>query len=213
MKIISITGNMGVGKDTMADYMVVRYGFVKVSIADPFKRIAKEIYEFSDEQLWGPSSERNKEDKRYPRKDGTYLTPRIVTQLLGNELSRLAYPETWIAYLQRVIEKIQAGYFYSEQQGAYQIKNKTSDYKGIVISSCRFQNETEAIKKMSGIAVRLKRSAISTEVFLQAGVGNHASESEQLSLADDFFDYVLQVPEGIAAFYALIDAFMDDVSA
>ena len=46
--IISLTGNMGVGKDTMADYLASRYGFVKISMADPFKRMAKEIFNFSD---------------------------------------------------------------------------------------------------------------------------------------------------------------------
>lgn len=206
--IISITGNMGVGKDTMADYVVAKYGFVKVSMADPFKRIAKEVYEFSDEQLWGPSEARNKDDIRYPRPDGTYLTPRIVTQLLGSELSRLAYPETWIVYMKRVIKKIEAGYFYSEQQGAYEIPGKKSEYKGIVINSCRFKNEIQGIKDMGGIAVRLKRSAIDHAVFLQAGVGNHVSESEQLSIPDDFFNYVLEVPEGKEAFYVEIDTLM-----
>lgn len=211
--IISITGNMGVGKDTMADYIVSKYGFVKVSMADPFKRIAKEIYEFSDDQLWGPSEARNRDDMRYPRPDGTYLTPRIVTQLLGSELSRLAYPETWIVYMKRVIQKIEAGHFYSETQGAYEIPGKKSEYSGIVINSCRFRNEIQGIKEMGGIAVRLKRATIDQAVFLQAGVGNHISEREQLSLPDDFFNYVLQVPEGIDAFHTVIDEFMQKAVA
>ena len=211
--IISITGNMGVGKDTMADYVVSKYGFVKVSMADPFKRIAKEVYEFTDEQLWGPSQARNKDDTRYPRPDGTYITARIVTQLLGSELSRLAYPETWIVYMKRVIKKIEAGYFYSEKQGAYEIPGKKSEYKGIVVNSCRFRNEIEGLKETGAVAVRLKRAAIDNAVFLKAGVGNHVSESEQLALPDNFFDYVLEVPEGIEAYYEKIDAFMETVQA
>lgn len=209
--IISLTGNMGVGKDTMADYMVEKYGFVKISMADPFKRIAKEIYEFSDEQLWGPSSARNQEDKRYPRSDGTYLTARIVTQLLGNELSRLAYPETWIVYLKRVLAKVQDGYFYSEKQGPYQIEGKKSSYTGIIVSSCRFRNEIEAVKEMGGIGVRLTRPALSTEGFLTTGLQNHITETEQLAIPDDFFDYVLEVPEGLDAFYKTIDSFMEKI--
>ncbi len=207
--IISITGNMGVGKDTMADYMVEKYGFIKISMADPFKRIAKEIYEFSDDQLWGPSESRNRPDERYPRANGTYLTPRIVTQLLGNELSRLAYPETWIVYMKRVVANIQAGYFYSVQQGAYEVSGKTSNYKGIVINSCRFKNEIEWIKNMGGIAIRLTRPALSIEGFLTTGLQNHITETEQLSIPDDFFDYVLEVPEGIDAFYMVINEFME----
>lgn len=209
--IISVTGNMGVGKDTMADYMVEKYGFVKVSMADPFKRIAKEVYEFTDDQLWGPSQARNRPDERYLREDGTYLTARIVTQLLGTELSRLAYPETWIVYMKRVIKKIEAGYFYSEKQGAHEIPGKKSEYTGIIISSCRFQNELGAIKAMGGVAVRLTRPAISVDEFLKAGVGNHVSESEQLAIPDSLFDYVLEVPEGKDAFYAKIDEFINTV--
>lgn len=211
-KIISLTGNMGVGKDTMADYMVAKYGFVKISMADPFKRIAKEIYEFSDEQLWGPSEARNKDDVRYPRADGTFLSARIVTQLLGNELSRLAYPETWIVYMKRVIDKIQQGYFYSEKRGAFQEEGKKSEYTGIIVSSCRFQNEIAAVKEMGGTSVRLVRPALLVETFLDAGVGNHLSEKEQLSLPDDFFDYVIEVPEGLEIFYKKIDEFMSTLS-
>lgn len=210
-KIISLTGNMGVGKDTMADYMVEKYGFVKVSMADPFKRIAKEVYEFSDEQLWGPSSERNKDDIRYPRADGTFLTARIVTQLLGNELSRLAYPETWIVYLKRIFEKIQAGQFYSEKQGAFEIPGKKSEYTGIIVSSCRFQNEIEAVKEMGGISVRLVRPALSVKTFLDAGVGHHISEKEQLAIPDEFFDHVIEVSEGKRAFYEKIDEVMAEL--
>jgi hypothetical protein len=205
--IISLTGNTGVGKDTMADYMVAHYGFVKISMADPFKRIAKDIYDFSDEQLWGPSEARNRADTRYRRPDGSYLTARIVTQLLGNELSRLAYPETWIVYMQRTVKQIQSGYFYDEKKGAYKVPGKNSRYTGIIVSSCRFRNEIEAIKEMGGVAVRLKRPALTAGDFLATGIQNHASESEQLTLPDEFFSYVLEVPEGIDAFYQAINTF------
>jgi hypothetical protein len=38
-----------------------------VALADPLKRIARDVYAFTDTQLWGPSAERNKPDERYPR--------------------------------------------------------------------------------------------------------------------------------------------------
>jgi len=211
--IISLTGNMGVGKDTMADYLVSQYGFVKISMADPFKRIAKDVYEFSDEQLWGPSSARNQPDTRYPRPDGTFLTARIVTQLLGNDLSRLAYPETWILYMKRVVEKIQAGSFYEEKKGTYDIPGKKPSYTGIIVSSCRFRNEIEAVQGMGGMAVRLTRPALPVAGFLSTGLKNHITETEQLSLPDDFFDYVVQVPEGLDAFRASIDEFVATVQS
>lgn len=67
MKLVGISGEAGSGKDTAADHLVKKYGFVKISLADPLKRICQEIYGFTDEQLWGPSSARNKPDTRYIR--------------------------------------------------------------------------------------------------------------------------------------------------
>jgi len=64
--ILGLSGLAGSGKDTVADILVSKHGFVKVALADPLKRICKEVYDFSDEQLWGPSEMRNAPDKRYP---------------------------------------------------------------------------------------------------------------------------------------------------
>jgi hypothetical protein len=63
--IIELGGNAGVGKDTAADYLSSRYGFVKVAWADELKRFAKLVFDFSDDQLWGPSQNRNKLDARF----------------------------------------------------------------------------------------------------------------------------------------------------
>ncbi len=65
--IIGISGQAGVGKDTTADVAVEKHSFAKVSLADPLKRIARDVFDFTDLQLWGPSEERNKPDLRYPR--------------------------------------------------------------------------------------------------------------------------------------------------
>jgi len=65
--IIGLCGVANAGKSTVASILVKNHGFVEVALADPLKRICKEVFDFSDEQLWGPSSERNKPDERYPR--------------------------------------------------------------------------------------------------------------------------------------------------
>jgi hypothetical protein len=66
--IIGLCGQAGSGKDAVADAMVRNHGFVKVALADPLKRICREVYDFTDDQLWGPSAARNAPDKRYLRK-------------------------------------------------------------------------------------------------------------------------------------------------
>lgn len=65
--IIGVSGLAGAGKDTSADHLVAKHRFVKVSLADPLKRIARDVYAFSEAQLWGPSHMRNAPDTRYVR--------------------------------------------------------------------------------------------------------------------------------------------------
>lgn len=64
--IIGVCGLAGAGKDTIADYLSGSFKFQKVAFADPLKRICRDVYDFTDEQLWGPSEKRNEPDKRYP---------------------------------------------------------------------------------------------------------------------------------------------------
>jgi hypothetical protein len=63
--IIGLSGQARVGKDTFADYLVKHYRFVKVGLADPMKRFCKDVFDFSDEQLYG--DQRDAPDSRYPR--------------------------------------------------------------------------------------------------------------------------------------------------
>lgn len=72
--LIGFCGPAGSGKDTASDFLVREDGFVKVALADPLKRICRDVFAFSDEQLYGPSVRRNGPDKRYPR-SGHYTYP------------------------------------------------------------------------------------------------------------------------------------------
>jgi len=63
--IVGICGEAGSGKDATADFLVKSHGFSKIALADPLKRICQNVYGFSDDQLWGPSWQRNKPDRRW----------------------------------------------------------------------------------------------------------------------------------------------------
>lgn len=132
--IIGLCGIAGSGKDTVADFLVKNHGFVKVALADPLKRICKEVFGFTDEQLWGPSEMRNAPDPRYRRvsqedekrctckkkfrdaedfrdhlpciEGPTFLTPRFALQQLGTEWGRNCYPNVWIDYALRVAKRL-----------------------------------------------------------------------------------------------------------
>lgn len=63
----AISGFSGVGKDEVAGFMVKNHGAIHTGCADPAKRHMADIYDFSYEQLWGPSQNRNRGDIRYPK--------------------------------------------------------------------------------------------------------------------------------------------------
>jgi len=82
MTILGISGFAGSGKDQLAKYLAP-FGATNVALADPLKRIVRDVYDFTDEQLWGPSAERNKPDPRYPRDHNWKVTPSEDESILG----------------------------------------------------------------------------------------------------------------------------------
>lgn len=64
--IILLSGEAGSGKDTVAAIIKEELpSTILIAQADPMKRFASQVFEFTDQQLWGPSSERNKADQRF----------------------------------------------------------------------------------------------------------------------------------------------------
>lgn len=57
--IILLVGGSGSGKDTIGNIIADNYNAICIGQADPMKRFAKQVFEFSDKQLWGSSEERN----------------------------------------------------------------------------------------------------------------------------------------------------------
>jgi hypothetical protein len=66
--IILLVGQAGSGKDTAAQMIVKNYNAVSVAQADPMKRFLQHFFQFSEEQLWGPSEARNALDARFALK-------------------------------------------------------------------------------------------------------------------------------------------------
>jgi hypothetical protein len=217
--IIGISGQAGSGKDTVADRLCKDHGFVKVAFSDPMKRICREVYDFTDEQLWGPSENRNAEDKRYPRCTADhahsdacieYLTPRLALQTLGTEWGRFCYPNTWVDHAIRVHEKLQSGgYAYDQKRGLYSVSTleKVQDRMmwpktNVVISDVRFKNEVDGIRKAGGQIWRIHRPSADGSV----GIKGHASEEEQKSIPVDAFNVHVFNNAGLEELYELVDA-------
>lgn len=96
--VIGLGHRAGVGKDTLADYMVKRYGFTKYAFADPLKRAAREIFGFTKEQV-EEQSQKKEVDPFWG------FTPRYALQKLGTEAVRNVFgPDTWVKAAARAIE-------------------------------------------------------------------------------------------------------------
>lgn len=65
--IIVLCGVRGSGKDTIGDILRDRHGFTKEAFANPLKEMVKHAFPaFTDEDLYGPSKNREREYKQYP---------------------------------------------------------------------------------------------------------------------------------------------------
>jgi len=203
--ILGICGHSCSGKDTFADRLVLKHGYVRLSLADPIKRTAQAWWGFSDQQLWGPSEERNRPDPRYPRPDGTFLSPRFALQTLGTEGGRTCYPNTWVDLAIRTANAILTGAVYHPHVGLGPSSGRRP--AGVVIPDVRFANELAAIQQAGGRVLRLRRVGADGHV----GIPGHASEAEQDGLADDRFDRVVNVPEGLDTYFDHIEKVMEDL--
>jgi hypothetical protein len=185
-------GSKGAGKDTFADLLLEEGNGVKVSLADPLKRICIQVYDFSEEQLWGPSELRDVPDERYPRPDGSFLTPRFALEQLGTEWGRNCYPETWTALMLRTARELmesKACLTYDRVRG---VIPGVCSYPGIgcrpdfvVVPDVRFHNEMVAIQMAGGAVIRVRRGP-------QVEATGHVSNVELSSLPDDAFWMVIE---------------------
>ncbi len=191
--ILGIAGNTKSGKDTLARFLAEEYRCTITHFADTFKNILKDVFDFSDDQLWGNS--KNIPDQRYPFSgicpldhakctfsngekfwhcpvcNNTYqqfLTPRFTMLTLGTEWGRAMYANVWIDMTLRHIQK------------AFQTENKDR----WIIADMRFQKEVDAIRKLGGTTVLIKRGVPSEHLW-------HATEAELLTIPDAMFDSVI----------------------
>lgn len=194
MNIIGISGPAGSGKDTFADMLLENDGFVRLSLADPIKRFAMDVWEFSETQLWGPSEHRSIPDTRYEICKSPnyieYLTPRKVLQHLGTEGCRSVDEDVWIRYALRIANFLleNPSFTYSYSRGVYpsKIKNYPAT-KVVILPDIRFCNEINRIKKAGGTLIRIIRPGSG----LTGEYAQHQSESEMSSISSEEFDFII----------------------
>lgn len=207
MTIIAISGLIGSGKDTAAEYLVRERGFVRTSFAAALKDSIANIFHWDRTLLEGLTAEarewREQVDPWWSsRLNMPNLTPRWVLQYWGTEVARNNFhQDIWIASLE---------------------KRLTGSQDNIVISDARFLNEFAMLKQLSAYTVWVKRSPFPDWYYLAAKanqgcqvsqtqlqkLGIHSSETSWVGYQ---FDREIQNDFTVAYLYQCIDNLLEDL--
>lgn len=166
--IIGITGFIGSGKDTAANFLVAQHGFKRDSFAGALKDAVASVFGWDRELLEGLTSEarawREQVDPWWSKRlKMPHLTPRWVLQYWGTDVCRYGFhDDIWIAALEN------------------RLRHRTGN---TVISDVRFPNEITAIRKAGGIVVWVQRGEL-PEWYDCALRENTTHEDEQWLLED-----------------------------
>ena len=149
MHIIAFTGKAGSGKDTAANILIEKYGFIKISFAASLKDAVAAIFSWPRDMLEGSTAEsrawREQKDEWWSNRLSMNITPRHILQTWGTELCRDGFHEDiWIASLEKKLVCFPAT-------------------TNIVITDCRFENEAAVIHKLGGKIIQIDRSSIDSE--------------------------------------------------
>ena len=86
-KIIAICGAKRSGKDLLAIHIINKYGYEKISFAEPLKEIVKLIFNFNDIQVGLDEYTNNNDGIEKDIIDDRWgITPRKALQFIGTEV-------------------------------------------------------------------------------------------------------------------------------
>ena len=206
LMILGVTGFIGSGKDTIADYLCTFHGFQRLSFAASLKDAVSSVFGWDRELLEGTTKSsrewREQVDEWWSDRLGMEVTPRRVLQYWGTEVCRNGFhQDIWVASVEN--------------------KLRSSD-DNIVITDARFQNELRSIKSVGGTTIRVHRGP--EPVWYEAAInynkgpdGNmcwalgkavldrnhvHASEYSSVGLK---YDYHLDNNETLHVLYKKVD--------
>ena len=202
--IVTISGFIGSGKDTVSEYLQSKYQFTQVSFAGSLKDAISSIFGWDREMLEGRTAEsrqwRETVDEWWSSRLGMKITPRWILQFWGTEVCRQGFhDDIWIASLEHKL---------------------LNNNKNIVISDARFPNELATVGKIGGKSIRVVRGS-NPEWYglaLKANQGDKESQellnnkihsSEWAWIGYDF-DYIIDNNFSLESLYSKVDDLIKD---
>ena len=188
---IAISGKANAGKNTVASMFVDVFGLdsstaIIVALADPMKHIAEVMFPLCDRECLYGESKRRAETISSDYIDGysKELTYRQFLLDLG-KFGRAYNPDIWLKCL---VEK-----------AIY------SDHIAYIVSDVRMRNEFEFLQKHQFYTVRVIRDTCT--------MINDVSETEQDSIRNSDFDFVINNSSTLYSLYAQVKAAADYMKA
>jgi len=152
--LVGICGKAGAGKDTVGDYLIDKYGFKKIALADPIKRLVKDVFALDHYTVY----DRNAREQPLDQWDGWSV--RKLLQFIGTELFRQKIDDAiWVKSLW------------------YRIRDDKDD--NYVVTDVRFPNELQFFEENGGdnfLSIKVLREG------RDGGVGISGHESEKYDL-------------------------------
>lgn len=138
--IIGLVGFIGSGKGTVADILVQKKGYTKMSFADTVKDATAAVFGWPRALLEGDTQAsrefRETPDDWWSKRFDYSFSPRLALQMMGTEAGRdVFHPDIWV----------------------YSLERKMELYPNVVIADVRFPNEIQFIQNKGGFVIRVKR--------------------------------------------------------
>lgn len=148
--LVSLTGLIGSGKDTVADHLISKYGFVQLSFAESVKDALSVIFGWDREMLEGKTPEhreaRNKVDVWWANQLGIpHFTPRFALTTFGTDVMRKHFDDRiWVLSVKDKITRLR----------------QKDPFVKIVISDARYVNELNMLRELESLSFEISRGPL-----------------------------------------------------
>ncbi len=146
-RVVAITGLAGSGKTTASDYLINKYGYVRIKFAGPLKDMCRALG-MSEDEIEGDKKEK-------PAEWLAGRSPRYVMQTIGGDWGRgMIDDHFWVGiWEKRARTEINAG-------------------RRVIVDDCRYPNEAITVRKLGGMVIKLTgRGGIAGSHSSEAGCG------------------------------------------